>query len=66
MLEKGSKNLSVTGSGSHLNSFGGQLNSKRRCWYMYFKSSLVPHPKLKLVNKFAKLIKFGNLNLTLE
>ena len=39
------------------NLFGGQGNSKRRCRYMHFnKSSLVPHPQLKLVNKF------GNLN----
>ena len=40
-----------------INLFGGQGNGKRRCWYMHFnKSSLVPHPQLKLVNKF------GNLN----
>ena len=36
--------------------FGGQGNSKRRRWYMHFKSLLVPHPQLELVNKF------GNLN----
>ena len=35
------------------NLFGGQGNSKRRCWYMHFnKSSLVPHPQLKYSNKF--------------
>ena len=47
--------------------FGGQGNSKRRCRYMHFnKSSLVPHPQLKLVNKFGNLnsisISIGNLN----
>ena len=26
------------------NLFGGQGNSKRRCWYMHFKSSLEPYP----------------------
>ena len=41
----------------NVNLFGGQGNGKRRCWYMHFNlSSLVPHPQLKLVNKF------GNLN----
>ena len=40
------------------NLFGGQGNSKRRCWH--FKPSLVPHPQLKLVNKF------GNLNSIIE
>ena len=39
--------------------FGGKGNSKRRCWYMHFKSSLVPHPQLKLVIKFGNL-KRGN------
>ena len=26
------------------NLFGGLGNSKRRCWYMHFKSAFVPHP----------------------
>ena len=38
-----------------INLFGGQGNSTRRCWHMHFKSSLVPHPQSKLVNKFDKL-----------
>ena len=34
------------------NLFGGQGNSKRRCWYMHFKSSLVivPHPEGTIVH----------------
>ena len=41
---------------SMLNNYvGGQGNSEKRCWYMHFKSSLVPHLQLKLVNKFGNL-----------
>ena len=47
----GKRSLSCTS----LNSlFGGQGNSKRQCWYMHFKSSLVPHPLLKLVDKISR------------
>ena len=44
------------------NLFGGHENSKKRCWYMHFTSSLVPHPQLKLVNKFGNL---NSIKLTL-
>ena len=36
--------------------FGGQGNSKRRCWYMHFKSWLVPHPKETKVQYNVKYI----------
>ena len=29
--------------------FGGHENSKKRCWYMHFTSSLVPHPEGTIV-----------------
>ena len=36
--------------------FGGQGSSKRRCWYMHFKSSLVPQPQLNLVINIDNVI----------
>ena len=33
----------------------------RHCWYNHLKSSLVPHPQLKLVNKFSNL---NSINIT--
>ena len=36
------------------NLFGEQGNRKRRCWYMHFKSSLVPHPEGTIVYQNIK------------